>query len=106
MGIIEQNIVITPQHGFGLEAELVCNSKDSITLLDDILHDLLSGTRRDRGKRQSHAGNAIEHGRAFVFCPLFLGTLDLFPVRPDLIDGIIDGECRAKLLALLLPRPQ
>lgn len=26
--------------------------------------------------------------------------------RPDLIDGIIDGECRAKLLALLLPRPQ
>lgn len=25
--------------------------------------------------------------------------------RPDLIDGIIDGECRAKLLALLLPRP-
>ncbi len=27
-------------------------------------------------------------------------------VRPDLIDGIIDGECRAKLLALLLPRPQ
>ncbi len=26
--------------------------------------------------------------------------------RPDCIDGIIDGECRAKLLALLLPRPQ
>ena len=26
--------------------------------------------------------------------------------RPDLIDGIVDGECRAKLLALLLPRPQ
>ena len=26
--------------------------------------------------------------------------------RPDLIDGVIDGECRAKLLALLLPRPQ
>ena len=26
--------------------------------------------------------------------------------RPDLIDGIIDGECRAKLLAPLLPRPQ
>lgn len=26
--------------------------------------------------------------------------------RPELIDGIIDGECRAKLLALLLPRPQ
>ena len=26
--------------------------------------------------------------------------------RPDLIDGIIDGECRAKLLSLLLPRPQ
>jgi N-acetylmuramoyl-L-alanine amidase len=26
--------------------------------------------------------------------------------RPDTIDGIIDGECRAKLLALLLPRPQ
>jgi len=26
--------------------------------------------------------------------------------RPDLIDGIIDGECRAKLLALLLPRPR
>ncbi|MEO6582332.1 MAG: N-acetylmuramoyl-L-alanine amidase [Sphingomicrobium sp.] len=26
--------------------------------------------------------------------------------RPDLIDGIIDGECRAILLALLLPRPQ
>lgn len=25
--------------------------------------------------------------------------------RPDLIDGVIDGECRAKLLALLLPRP-
>ena len=25
--------------------------------------------------------------------------------RPDRIDGIIDGECRAKLLALLLPRP-
>lgn len=25
--------------------------------------------------------------------------------RPDCIDGIIDGECRAKLLALLLPRP-
>ena len=26
--------------------------------------------------------------------------------RPNIIDGIIDGECRAKLLALLLPRPQ
>ena len=26
--------------------------------------------------------------------------------RPETIDGIIDGECRAKLLALLLPRPQ
>ncbi|WP_343347168.1 N-acetylmuramoyl-L-alanine amidase [Sphingomicrobium sp. XHP0239] len=26
--------------------------------------------------------------------------------RPDTIDGIIDGECRAKLLSLLLPRPQ
>ena len=26
--------------------------------------------------------------------------------RPDKNDGIIDGECRAKLLALLLPRPQ
>lgn len=26
--------------------------------------------------------------------------------RPDIIDGIIDGECRAKLLSLLLPRPQ
>ncbi|MFT3967162.1 MAG: N-acetylmuramoyl-L-alanine amidase [Sphingobium sp.] len=26
--------------------------------------------------------------------------------RPELIDGIIDGECRAILLALLLPRPQ
>ena len=26
--------------------------------------------------------------------------------RPDMIDGIIDGECRAKLLSLLLPRPQ
>lgn len=25
--------------------------------------------------------------------------------RPDLIDGIVDGECRAKLLSLLLPRP-
>ena len=25
--------------------------------------------------------------------------------RPETIDGIIDGECRAKLLALLLPRP-
>ena len=25
--------------------------------------------------------------------------------RPELIDGIVDGECRAKLLALLLPRP-
>ena len=27
------------------------------------------------------------------------------PAR-EVIDGIIDGECRAKLLALLLPRPQ
>ena len=26
--------------------------------------------------------------------------------RPEQIDGIVDGECRAKLLALLLPRPQ
>jgi N-acetylmuramoyl-L-alanine amidase len=26
--------------------------------------------------------------------------------RPELIDGIIDGECRAILLALLLPKPQ
>lgn len=26
--------------------------------------------------------------------------------RPEMIDGIIDGECRAILLALLLPRPQ
>jgi len=32
--------------------------------------------------------------------------LDGHVLRPDLIDGIIDGECRAKLLALLLPRPQ
>lgn len=26
--------------------------------------------------------------------------------RPELIDGVIDGECRAILLALLLPRPR
>jgi len=26
--------------------------------------------------------------------------------RPELIDGTIDGECRAVLLALLLPKPQ
>ena len=26
--------------------------------------------------------------------------------RPELIDGIIDGECRAILLALLLPNPR
>ncbi|QIK79678.1 N-acetylmuramoyl-L-alanine amidase [Sphingomonas piscis] len=26
--------------------------------------------------------------------------------RPNIIDGIIDGECRAKLLSLLLPRPE
>ena len=26
--------------------------------------------------------------------------------RPELLDGIIDGECRAILLALLLPRPR
>ena len=26
--------------------------------------------------------------------------------RPELIDGVIDGECRALLLALLLPKPQ
>jgi N-acetylmuramoyl-L-alanine amidase len=26
--------------------------------------------------------------------------------RPDRIDGVIDGECRAKLLSLLLPKPQ
>lgn len=26
--------------------------------------------------------------------------------RPELIDGVIDGECRALLLALLLPRPR
>ena len=26
--------------------------------------------------------------------------------RHDLIDGIIDGDTRAKLLALMLPRPQ
>jgi N-acetylmuramoyl-L-alanine amidase len=26
--------------------------------------------------------------------------------RPELIDGTIDGECRAILLALLLPKPQ
>jgi N-acetylmuramoyl-L-alanine amidase len=26
--------------------------------------------------------------------------------RPNTIDGVIDGECRAKLLALLLPRPR
>ena len=26
--------------------------------------------------------------------------------RPERLDGIVDGECRAKLLALLLPRPQ
>lgn len=25
--------------------------------------------------------------------------------RPELIDGVIDGECRAILLALLLPKP-
>ncbi|HMT43368.1 MAG TPA: N-acetylmuramoyl-L-alanine amidase, partial [Chakrabartia sp.] len=25
--------------------------------------------------------------------------------RPEMIDGIVDGECRAILLALLLPRP-
>ena len=28
------------------------------------------------------------------------------PSRKHVFDGIIDGECRAKLLALLLPRPQ
>jgi N-acetylmuramoyl-L-alanine amidase len=26
--------------------------------------------------------------------------------RPELIDGVIDGECRALLLALLLPKPR
>lgn len=26
--------------------------------------------------------------------------------RPGMIDGVVDGECRAKLLALLLPRPR
>lgn len=26
--------------------------------------------------------------------------------RPELVDGVIDGECRAILLALLLPKPQ
>lgn len=26
--------------------------------------------------------------------------------RPELIDGLVDGECRAILLALLLPKPQ
>ena len=26
--------------------------------------------------------------------------------RPELIDGVIDGECRSILLALLLPKPQ
>ncbi|MCE7798490.1 N-acetylmuramoyl-L-alanine amidase [Sphingobium sufflavum] len=26
--------------------------------------------------------------------------------RPELIDGVVDGECRALLLALLLPRPR
>ncbi|WP_407695197.1 peptidoglycan-binding domain-containing protein, partial [Sphingobium herbicidovorans] len=26
--------------------------------------------------------------------------------RPELIDGIIDGECRAILLGLLLPKPR
>ena len=26
--------------------------------------------------------------------------------RPELIDGVIDGECRAILLALLLPKPR
>ena len=26
--------------------------------------------------------------------------------RPELLDGVIDGECRAILLALLLPKPQ
>jgi N-acetylmuramoyl-L-alanine amidase len=26
--------------------------------------------------------------------------------RPEMIDGIIDGECRSILLALLLPQPQ
>ncbi len=26
--------------------------------------------------------------------------------RPDRLDGVIDGQCRAKLLSLLLPRPQ
>ncbi|MGE4430570.1 MAG: N-acetylmuramoyl-L-alanine amidase [Sphingobium sp.] len=26
--------------------------------------------------------------------------------RPEMIDGVIDGECRAILLALLLPKPQ
>jgi len=25
--------------------------------------------------------------------------------RPEMIDGIIDGECRAILLGLLLPKP-
>jgi N-acetylmuramoyl-L-alanine amidase len=26
--------------------------------------------------------------------------------RPETIDGVVDGECRAILLALLLPRPR
>ena len=31
-------------------------------------------------------GDSVEYGRAFVARPLLLRVLDLFPVRPDLID--------------------
>jgi len=94
--------------------------------------DIAPGRKEDPGElfdwaRLARIGLAVERPSKTLIDPLwtdagFLLALERFGYdvtdpqkaviafqrrfRPDLIDGIIDGECRAKLLALLLPRPQ
>ena len=41
MRVIEQNIIVTPQNGLWLQAELLRNAEDRIAILHGVFHDLL-----------------------------------------------------------------